>query len=444
MDNEITSSGLRPEAALNSRYEILDRVGSGGMGIVYKARDRETGAIVAVKVLHSDIASQPELIERFKTELVLARKITHKNVCRVYDLNRFGDVVSISMEYVDGESLRTLLDRVETLSTRHGLKIVGQIIAGLDEAHAQGVIHRDLKPENILIAQDGTIKVMDFGIARAVDIDATLTGGIVGTPAYMSPEQAMGKNVDARSDVYSLGLVMYEMFTGRRAFTGDTPIAVAMKQIQETPVRPTEIDAHIPDLVEHAILKCIEKNPQKRFQSVSELQSAIARKAPEAIAPIDAAETPAPVHLTHWQHSDWLLVVLAALGLLLFFPLFQRTSLAPRSTITFDRSVLRRIAQEYAQKLGAPLGQRNLIDIVGMPNRYEYIATHAGAQAARELANNPSVACRMGERNVNRRGRPGFPSEFFAGFPAGPFRWKAFDRRSNCSGRESTSGLSRR
>jgi serine/threonine protein kinase len=140
------------------------------------------GAVVAVKVLRAEIASRRELIERFKTELLLARKITHKNVCRVYDLNRFDNVAVISMEYIEGPSLRALLDRPEGISVRYGLKIIQQVIAGLGEAHAQGVIHRDLKPENILLARDGTVKVMDFGIARSIDTDATLTGAISGRP----------------------------------------------------------------------------------------------------------------------------------------------------------------------------------------------------------------------------------------------------------------------
>jgi serine/threonine protein kinase len=190
-DDQPTTGLVSP--SVSYRYDILGELGSGGMGVVYKARDRETGAVVAVKVLRAEIASRRELIERFKTELLLARKITHKNVCRVYDLNRFDNVAVISMEYIEGQSLRALLDRPEGISVRYGLKIIQQVIAGLGEAHAQGVIHRDLKPENILLARDGTVKVMDFGIARSIDTDATLTGAISGTPAYMSPEQAGGK-----------------------------------------------------------------------------------------------------------------------------------------------------------------------------------------------------------------------------------------------------------
>ena len=284
---------MPPAADVSYRYEVLNEVGSGGMGIVYKARDRETGAVVALKVLHPEIAAQPQLIERFKTELLLARKITHKNVCRVYDLNRFGSVVAISMEYIEGESLRTLLGRVEGLSTRHGLKIIHQVIAGLAEAHAQSVIHRDLKPENILIAQDGTVKVADFGVARSVETGAPQTGAIVGTPAYMSPEQAEGKSVDARTDIYALGLVMYEMFCGQPAFKGDTSIAVALKQVQELPTPPRQLDPYVPEFIEAAILKCIEKNPAKRFQSAGELDAALTGKQEAATVAVSDGREPA-------------------------------------------------------------------------------------------------------------------------------------------------------
>lgn len=161
--------------ALSQRYNILAEVGRGGMGIIYRARDRETGDTVALKVLKPEIATQPALIERFKSELLLARKITHKNVCRTYELLRFGDTVVIAMEYVEGESLRSLLNRTGGLTVRRGLAILRQVLAGLAEAHAQGVVHRDLKPENIVIARDGSVKVMDFGIARSIEASATQT-----------------------------------------------------------------------------------------------------------------------------------------------------------------------------------------------------------------------------------------------------------------------------
>ncbi len=264
---------------LGQRYDIQAEVGRGGMGIVYRARDRETGDVVALKVLRPEIASHPDLIERFKSELLLARKVTHKNVCRTYELLRLGDTVAIAMEYVEGESLRGLVHRVEALPVRRALKILRPVLSGLAEAHAQGVVHRDLKPENIVVARDNQVKVMDFGIARSVEAQATQTGSILGTPAYMSPEQAEGKPVDARTDIYALGLIMYELFAGRPAFQADTPVGLAYKQIHEKPLPPRSVDPYLPVFLERVIEKCLEKDPNKRFQSVAELEAALDERA---------------------------------------------------------------------------------------------------------------------------------------------------------------------
>jgi hypothetical protein len=264
-----------PLPSLGSRYEVIAEVGRGGMGTVYKARDRETGEIVALKVLNSDIASDQRIIDRFKTELVLARKVTHKNVCRIYDLNRSGNTAYISMEFVEGESLRRVLSRLGGLPMRKGIEMVRQLCEGLREAHAAGIIHRDLKPENIMVNPAGNIKIMDFGIARLVSTQQTATGGISGTPAYMSPEQAEGRPLDLRSDIYSLGLIMYEMFTGRIAFSGDTPVAVALKQVREKPPAPRSIEPLLPPQLEEVILRCLEKNRENRFHSLDEIEAAL-------------------------------------------------------------------------------------------------------------------------------------------------------------------------
>lgn len=255
-----------------SRYETLSCLGAGGMGIVFKARDRETGEIVAVKVLKTEIADQPELIDAFKNELRLARKITHRNVCRIHDFNRSEGVSFITMEFVEGESLRRVLNRFNALSARTGIKIARQICEGLREAHAQGIVHRDLKPENLMIDGAGNAKLMDFGLARLMTEVSTAA---LGTPSYMAPEQAQGGPVDQRCDIYALGLVLFEMFTGTAAFTGDTPMVVALKQIQDKPANPRDLDRMIPDHVAKAILRCLEKDPEKRFQSVDELDSAL-------------------------------------------------------------------------------------------------------------------------------------------------------------------------
>jgi serine/threonine protein kinase len=233
-------------AALGVRYEILADAGSGSMGNVYKACDRETGGIVALKLLKPEIASDRQMMDRFKRELLFARKITHKNVCRVYDFNRVNGVAYTSMEFVEGESMRALLNRVGKLPLERGTEIALQICSGLKEAHAQGIVHRDLKPENVMVDSAGNVKIMDFGIARSMDAATRLTGSLAGTPAYMAPEQVSGKPLDYRTDIYSLGLVFYEMFTGTPAFKAENSVAVALKQMSEEVVPPHIVEPQIP------------------------------------------------------------------------------------------------------------------------------------------------------------------------------------------------------
>ncbi len=289
-------------AALSQRYEILGEAGHGSMGNVYKARDRETGEIVALKLLKPEIASDQAMMDRFKNELLFARKITHKNVCRVHEFNRLGGIAYTSMEFVEGESLRSVLNRFGGLPVRKATDLVLQICSGLKEAHAQGIVHRDLKPENIMIDAQGNVKIMDFGIARSMEAVTRMTGSMVGTPAYMAPEQVAGKPVDYRTDIYSLGLILYEMFTGTAAFRADNAVAVALKQMRESPVPPHEIDPQIPVPIERAILKCLEKEAAKRFQSIGELESALRPQGAASAATLIGAP-PAPVSSTHFTQA---------------------------------------------------------------------------------------------------------------------------------------------
>lgn len=270
--DESTRASLKPLAA---RYQVMGEVSRGGMGIVYKARDRETGELLALKVLKPEIAANQAVMERFKNELRLARKITHKNVCRIYDFHRSDGTAYISMEYVEGESLRAVLNRFGGLPLRKALELTRQIAAALREAHSQGIVHRDLKPENVMVDTAGNVKVMDFGIALSLAVPSSHTGNIVGTPAYMAPEQAEGRRVDARADIYALGLLLYEMLTNHPAFTGDTPVAIALKQIREQPTPPRQLEPAVPVHVERAILRCLEKDPAQRFQTVPEIESAL-------------------------------------------------------------------------------------------------------------------------------------------------------------------------
>src|ERR1700677_4007601 len=271
------NSGLATNAlaALGQRYAILGAAGNRSMGNVYNARDRETGETVALKLLKPEIASDQAMMDRFKNELLFARKITHKNVCRVYEFNRAAGIAYTSMEFVEGESLRSVLNRFGALTQKKAKDLALQICSGLKEAHAQGIVHRDLKPENVMIDGSGNLKIMDFGIARSMEAVTRQTGAMVGTPAYMAPEQVSGSPVDYRTDIYSLGLMLYEMFTGKPAFSAENAIAVALKQMREDPPRPGEVEPSIPLPIERAILRCLEKSPEKRFQTVAALESAL-------------------------------------------------------------------------------------------------------------------------------------------------------------------------
>jgi len=359
---------LRSEGGseIASRYEILGELGSGGMGIVYKARDRETAETVALKALLPEVAADASTMERFKNELRLARRITHKNVCRIHDFVRSDGTAYISMEFVEGETLRRVLDRFGTLSLRKGLQIARQICAGLQEAHRQGIVHRDLKPANVMIDRSGDVKLMDFGIARSLDSTGTTSRGLaIGTPAYMSPEQAEGRSVDPRSDIYSLGLILYEMFTGVAAFRADTPIAIALKHIRERPTAPREIEASVPLYLETAIMRCLEKDPALRFPSVAELDAALnptaagAERWEETPSPWPPAPRPRP----RFKRTDPLLGVLAVVGILLL--LFFDEVLYPASRIRLQvdlagaqvtaRRYLRRLAPDIPAGL-SPLG----------------------------------------------------------------------------------------
>jgi hypothetical protein len=391
------------------------------MGIVYRARDRETGELVALKVLKPEIAADAGIVERFKNELRLARKITHKNVCRIHEFNRAPDGTAyISMEFVEGESLRRVLSRFGNLGVCGGTRIAQQICAGLREAHAQNVVHRDLKPENVMVDREGTVKVMDFGIARSLEAGTTGTTGIMGTPAYMAPEQAEGKAVDPRADIYALGLILYELFTGSTAFKGDTPMAVALKQIHETPPAPREVEPALPAHVEKAILKCLEKNPAKRFQSVDELEAALTRE-PEAkpMAVEVAADAPLPVQLTRWQRSDYILLGGAFLSLVVSLVLWDRVF--PFSTVNFmEQGKAEKAVKDVLAKLEVNAGPENgkpwlavqdypgLVEAIGPEAAHRYLEQGGASNWEFEIAGPevPRVAGKAtGGVNIDQTGK---------------------------------------
>jgi serine/threonine protein kinase len=241
-----------------NRYQIIEELGKGGMGKVYKALDTEIREKIALKLLKPEISSDKETIERFRNELKLARKIAHRNVCKMYDLNEEKGTRYITMEYVAGEDLKKFIRKVGQMPIPRTISIAKQVCEGLEEAHRLGVVHRDLKPQNIMVDEGGNARIMDFGIARSIrGKGITGAGVMIGTPEYMSPEQAEVKDVDQRSDIYSLGIILYEMVTGRVPFEGETPLGIAMKHKSETPRHPEELNTQIPEDLSRLILKCL-------------------------------------------------------------------------------------------------------------------------------------------------------------------------------------------
>jgi serine/threonine protein kinase len=259
-------------SVLSERYEIIEEIGKGGMGKVYKVFDKDINENIALKIIRPEIASNTQIITRFQNELKMARKIAHRNVCKMYDLGKDGDTKYISMEYVAGEDLKTTIKRMGPLTIGKAIHVARQVCEGLAEAHRIGVIHRDLKPRNIMVDREGNARIMDFGIAASHEVkEITDSRIMLGTPHYMSPEQVSGKPVDQRSDIYSLGIIMFEMVTGQVPFDGDTTISIALKHRSEQPPNPVEINYRIPDELSQLILKCLEKDKEKRYQNANEV-----------------------------------------------------------------------------------------------------------------------------------------------------------------------------
>ena len=277
-------AGTSGSQRLAGRYELLGLLGAGGMGMVYRARDIELDELVALKVLQAELVDSPDMLARFRQEAKLARRVTHRNVARTFDIGEHGGVKFLTMELVDGESLASLVARRGSLPIVEVLRIVQEVCAGMTAAHAAGVVHRDLKPDNVLIARDGRVVVTDFGIAHAAAGSAGAVktlGGIVGTPAYMAPEQVEGAaDIDARADLYALGAMVYELLTGQRPWPGDAPFVVAAARLANPPPDPRAILPDLPRAVAEVVLRCMARKREDRYGTADE----VARAYAEAVA----------------------------------------------------------------------------------------------------------------------------------------------------------------
>src|SRR4051794_4344216 len=258
---------LAPDTIVDGRYRVLKRLGAGGMAEVWCAEDEVLARRVALKLLGGRYAEDPEFRERFRREAQAAAGLTHPNIVGIFDRSEWNGTPYIAMELVDGRTLKELVTERGPLPPEIAVSLTVQILRALGHAHKRGIVHRDVKPQNVIIDGEGQAKVADFGIARAGNSEMTQTGAMVGTVQYLSPEQAQGLPVDRRSDLYSAGIVLYELLTGRVPFDGEAPVATALKHVSERPVPPGQLRPGIPPALEAVVLHALEKDPALRFQT---------------------------------------------------------------------------------------------------------------------------------------------------------------------------------
>lgn len=423
---------------LDERYRIVALLGRGGMGEVYKAEDLKLDQQVALKFLPESLASDSAGLTRFRSEVRIARQVTHQNVCRVFDIGEFAGRHFLTMEYIDGEDLSSLLRRIGRLPADKALEVSRQICAGLAAAHGAGVLHRDLKPANVMIDGRGKARLTDFGIA-GLEEELKKGGVIAGTPAYMSPEQITGKEITTRSDIYSLGLVLYELFTGKPAFQSESVSELVQKHQTTTPTNPSEILKEIDPLVEKTILRCLEKDPQLRPASALQVAAMLPGGDPLAAA-LAAGETPSPEMVAAAPKKGALkpAVALACMigGIvLLAIYTYGAMKVAPHNRIPFNKSpeVLSERANEIAARLGySEPSAETFYRFYYELSYFDYAMQHSSAETWNKISSGQPLVVIFGERQSPRYFKTlvqGNGERFFAPLPEGGMKTIWLDTR---------------
>jgi serine/threonine protein kinase/tetratricopeptide (TPR) repeat protein len=381
--DELTTGSIFAE-----RYQIIEELGRGGMGRVYKVLDTTIKEKIALKLLKPEIASDKKTIERFRNELKFARKIRHENVCQMYDLNEEKGAHYITMEFVPGENLKSMIRMSGQLSLGTTIGVAKKVCEGLAAAHKVAVVHRDLKPQNVMIDKEGNARILDFGIARSVEGKGITGAGVmIGTPEYMSPEQVEGKEVDQRSDIYSLGVILYEMVTGRVPFEGDTPFTIGVKHKSEIPKDPREINAQVSEDLSRVIMRCIGKDKKERYQSAGEVLFELTRleegiPIPERVEPKRKPATSKEITVTFRKPWIWIAALFVAVivvgAAILFFrgekpilsPAKKRLAVLPFKNLGPPEDEY--FADSITEEIRARLIQIERLSMIARTSAYQY------------------------------------------------------------------------